>query len=90
MSGRPQARLDGTTLIIRIPMRFQRRGGRLWSVELPQTTATFHPWHALAFRSGSGIPRRLPIPKRTAGVAGIFRASPRFQNAPPEARAAKM
>ena len=23
-----QTRLDGTTLVIRIPMRFQRRGGR--------------------------------------------------------------
>jgi hypothetical protein len=28
MRERPEARLDGTTLIVRIPMRFQRRGGR--------------------------------------------------------------
>jgi hypothetical protein len=27
MSG-VQTRLDGTTLVVRIPMRFQRRGGR--------------------------------------------------------------
>jgi hypothetical protein len=28
MRERPEARLDGTTLVVRIPMRFQRRGGR--------------------------------------------------------------
>ena len=28
MTERAEARLDGTTLIVRIPMRFQRRGGR--------------------------------------------------------------
>jgi hypothetical protein len=26
--GSPETRLDGTTLVVRIPMRFQRRGGR--------------------------------------------------------------
>ena len=28
MTERAEARLDGTTLVVRIPMRFQRRGGR--------------------------------------------------------------
>jgi hypothetical protein len=28
MTGHVETRLDGTTLVIRIPMRFQRRGGR--------------------------------------------------------------
>jgi hypothetical protein len=28
MIGRVETRLDGTTLVVRIPMRFQRRGGR--------------------------------------------------------------
>ena len=28
MTERAEAKLDGTTLIVRIPMRFQRRGGR--------------------------------------------------------------
>jgi hypothetical protein len=28
MMGRAETRLDGTTLVVRIPMRFQRRGGR--------------------------------------------------------------
>jgi hypothetical protein len=28
MTGRVETRLDGTTLVVRIPMRFQRRGGR--------------------------------------------------------------
>ena len=27
-----QTRLDGTTLVVRIPMRFQHRGGRKWIV----------------------------------------------------------
>ena len=28
MMERVESRLDGTTLVVRIPMRFQRRGGR--------------------------------------------------------------
>jgi hypothetical protein len=28
VTGRAETRLDGTTLVVRIPMRFQRRGGR--------------------------------------------------------------
>jgi hypothetical protein len=28
MTGRVETRLEGTTLVVRIPMRFQRRGGR--------------------------------------------------------------
>jgi hypothetical protein len=28
MTERAEAKLDGTTLVVRIPMRFQRRGGR--------------------------------------------------------------
>ena len=28
MTGSVETRLDGTTLVVRIPMRFQRRGGR--------------------------------------------------------------
>jgi hypothetical protein len=28
MTERVEARLDGTTLVVRIPMRFHRRGGR--------------------------------------------------------------
>jgi hypothetical protein len=28
MTERVESRLDGTTLVVRIPMRFQRRGGR--------------------------------------------------------------
>jgi hypothetical protein len=30
MTRSAETRLDGSTLIVRIPMRFQRRGGRLY------------------------------------------------------------
>ena len=46
-----ETRLDGNTLVVRIPMRFQRRGGRKRIVapdgsEIAQTTKSPAGWNA--------------------------------------------
>jgi hypothetical protein len=49
MTRSAETRLDGTTLVVRIPMRFQRRGGR---------SAPWRPMAAmmLAWSTDDGIP----------------------------------